>query len=1064
MAKTAFHDLQQALHNFRQTQMKIRRWRLIGLGVISMLAWFIGLSWVEQSHRFGETGRVVLFVSFLVGLLFLAVWTSINLARIRQDEQQLANYLEAEVPDLEQRLLTSVELGEKAKLGISSQLLGQLWEETRKTIEAPQIKNLLKPESARLPWVGSLLVCAAFLLMVGSVPDYLRSSMTLLWPWSTPVPQPVLSITPGDLQLQQGAPLSIVVAAEKGEPDQVTLFMQKDGLNWEAVPMIREGSQATYVHHLEAVAEAFTYYIDADEFRSRQYKISVVEFPRLESVSVAYQFPAYTGLEPKTTSGVGNIVAPQGTQITLTATFNKAIASATLQYDDNENLVMTVDNAVSGPARRASGSFTVERDRSFTLLAVDQEELEIENPPRYVVQAIIDAPPEVSVLRPGRDLRVMPLEEVSLLATATDDYGLTQFSLHYQVAGQSKQEVVFLKNSQQTPYLQSSELPEMDEGQNPEEEPNSNLLQTNVEGSTMIYMEDLQVSPGDFVSYYLTAADNREPEISKVVSDIYFLEIVPTNEEFRKAAQMAGGGGMRGGGQRQSSSALAQNQKKVIAATWKLISRQLKEGAESVEDDVQTVAESQYEILQRAQMSLRRLAERLTFSDETYDQAVQHMEQAVQHMETAVEKLTERQLEEALAAEQNALKHVLKAESEGRQTQVQMARGQAGGGGSASRERSDLSKLFEMEMGRLENRYELPQRGNRSLPQGAQQEDALRKLQELARRQEQLNRRQSNFNRRQDQLSEEQRRRRLEALRREQEQLRQQTEALSRQLSQLSQRGSGSGQNSNRQSGRTSNPRNDRERQQQLNRIARQMREAEQSLGQQQSQQAEEQSRQALQALREQEQALRNQQNGPGGDRNGPNGPTRRPKRNRSESELQRLAENVKNLRQEMEAMKRQIEDLTGLPLGQGNNRNEPNARGRGGDLARPNSEEGGSTLGNRSVSESDLEAMQETLRRARQLARGLSQRGTRGAGWSYDARSIQRQLTQKEIEDFLAQPDLWQQLLSVVQEMESTVTSQAEIGELQKKLFTLREQGAPDHYKQMVEEYYRNLSEEAVQ
>ena len=65
-------------------------------------------------------------------------------------------------------------------------------------------------------------------------------------------------------------------------------------------------------------------------------------------------------------------------------------------------------------------------------------------------------------------------------------------------------------------------------------------------------------------------------------------------------------------------------------------------------------------------------------------------------METAAEKLSNRRLEEALEPETEALKAVLKAESESRVTQVQVTRnrGSFGGGAQGLRERQDLRNLF----------------------------------------------------------------------------------------------------------------------------------------------------------------------------------------------------------------------------------------------------------------------------------------------------------------------------------------------------------------------------------
>ena len=88
----------------------------------------------------------------------------------------------------------------------------------------------------------------------------------------------------------------------------------------------------------------------------------------------------------------------------------------------------------------------------------------------------------------------MPLEEVVLEASASDDYGLSEFKLNYSVVGSGEVEVDFLG------------------------EANSR----SADGKELIYLEDLEVQPGDFVSYFLTLTDNNTLEgPSEVISDIY---------------------------------------------------------------------------------------------------------------------------------------------------------------------------------------------------------------------------------------------------------------------------------------------------------------------------------------------------------------------------------------------------------------------------------------------------------------------------------------------------------------------------------------------------------------
>ena len=68
---------------------------------------------------------------------------------------------------------------------------------------------------------------------------------------------------------------------------------------------------------------------------------------------------------------------------------------------------------------------------------------------------------------------------------------------------------------------------------------------TNVTGHHTLFLEDLDVQPGDFVSYYVRARDlTRGTRPNEARSDIFFLEVKPYEQEFALAQSQ---GNMPGG-------------------------------------------------------------------------------------------------------------------------------------------------------------------------------------------------------------------------------------------------------------------------------------------------------------------------------------------------------------------------------------------------------------------------------------------------------------------------------------------------------------------------------------
>jgi hypothetical protein len=115
------------------------------------------------------------------------------------------------------------------------------------------------------------------------------------------------------------------------------------------------------------------------------------------------------------------------------------------------------------------------------------------------------------------DRGVTRLEEVDIEAQADDDYGIDRLELVYAVRGGTEQVIA---------------LPVPPRA-------------TSVSARHTLYFEDLDVQPGDFVSYYVRARDvTRGKRTNEARSDIFFLEVRPFEQEFAltESQTMSGSG------------------------------------------------------------------------------------------------------------------------------------------------------------------------------------------------------------------------------------------------------------------------------------------------------------------------------------------------------------------------------------------------------------------------------------------------------------------------------------------------------------------------------------------
>ena len=498
----------------------------------------------------------------------------------------------------------------------------------------------------------------------------------------------------------------------------------------------------------DAVPASFTYSVSAAGRTSETYSVTALDAPRVARIDLRYEYPEYTRLPPREEQDGGDIFAPNGTRVTLSIQASKGTTAGALALAGGGTRVPLQPLS----AGRFQATLPVTADGSYRVALTDRDGLASNGETEYFIHVLNDRPPDVRILRPAGDRQVTRLEEVTIEARADDDYGVGSFDLVYSVRGGAEKAVPL--SGERSPL--------------------------SVTGRHTLYLEDLDVQPGDFVTYYARVRDvARGRRSAEARSDIFFLEVKPFEEEFAAAQTQAGAGSGN-----RSLDDLVTAQKDIVVATWKLDRRQ--SAGRSVAD-VKAVGRAQGELKQRvehvaAQSREVRRRPRAVQGDTIGPAPDDPLTSAAAAMGRAKTALDAVKTGEALPAEMEALNHLLRAQAEVKRREVMRQQASAGMGGS-NRAQQDLSTLFDRELQRQQQtNYETQQSTEER--QEAARDGGLDRIRELARRQEQLARQQEDLAKERDRLSAEEMRRRLERLTREQSELRQQAEELARQMGQ----------------------------------------------------------------------------------------------------------------------------------------------------------------------------------------------------------------------------------------------------------------------------------------
>lgn len=472
---------------------------------------------------------------------------------------------------------------------------------------------------------------------------------------------------------------------------------------------------------------------------------AAVDAPRVERIDVSYAYPAYTHLAPRVDRGGGDVFAPEGTAVTITVHADAPVRAGSLQFASGGAVTL----ASAGDTALAA-TFDVMRDDAYRVALAGSGAAATE----YVVRAIPDEPPVIDIRRPAGDREITPVEEAVIEARAEDDYGLHELELVYTVGGRDPQRVNLLG-----------------------EEPAARVT-----GAHTLPAEQLDVTPGDIVSYYVRARDGNPRRTREVRSAIYFLTVRPFAREYR-VSMARSGAGMDADTVRR----LAEMQKELVAATWRIDQEADRSPSPAVRDDLTSLADAQGELRERTLGAAAQMLQRGRSQAERDALAA-----AVAAMEQAEAQLRIGSPADALPPELDALNQLHRVEAAIRR--MELSFGQAQGRSAWWQPQEDLSSLFDRDL-RREQQTNYEALNSSSADDGADEEsDAFRRVRELAARQEALNRAQADLGRRQDEMSAEEAARILARLTREQQELRERAEALERDLRQrIDGAGSGDG-------------------------------------------------------------------------------------------------------------------------------------------------------------------------------------------------------------------------------------------------------------------------------
>ncbi|MGL4514170.1 MAG: hypothetical protein ACRCT8_13850 [Lacipirellulaceae bacterium] len=477
--------------------------------------------WVVPRGYDGAQRTGLLAVAAVAAVVYAARNLAPPLLR-RVNPLYAARELERDAPNLKNTLVSALELRNDEATHAA----------VRTTVERQAAEGLAAaPEATidRAALLRAATVLGALVLVVGvytiaSPKNLWTSALRLAMPWA-PIAAPsrvaITQVEPGRATLTQGERLEVSadVAGLTGDETVELVYSTDDGRYTDhRVAMRGASDSAANTRYALALPDgaspglglqsSLRYRLEGGDARSIDYRVRVLASPTIAPVSVAYDFPSYSGYADRGVEGTGDLRALEGTRVTITAEANLDLASASIDLGADGR----VDTRMKVAGRRATGDVVLRLDRRGEPAAVKYV-LRMEStagernrePAEYRIETLADLAPEATIVEPQTPTTDVPVDRaVKIVGEARDpDFGLAGVRLRGETAGRAVFDVELLPKPNSGGGYRGKFL-----------------------GEHTVLPAKLGLKPGDVVSYWVEATDVRSPDPKRGLSERLRLRVV----------------------------------------------------------------------------------------------------------------------------------------------------------------------------------------------------------------------------------------------------------------------------------------------------------------------------------------------------------------------------------------------------------------------------------------------------------------------------------------------------------------------------------------------------------
>jgi hypothetical protein len=428
--------LEQNIKKYKQKYYlnKVMKGGIFALAI--MLTSFLLINAFEYFGNFGTSLRAMLFYSFVItGLMALGVWVIEPLTRVLLNDRQLSDKDAAKdigsyFPEIQDKLLNVLQLQEVH--ANSSDLL-----QASIAQKANGMANYQFTEAIDLSYNRKYLkyLFIPFFIILGIFAfqkDFFTQSTGRIVNYNeTFVPEAPFNFDLNNAELTtfKNDDFELKLKTTGSEVPASVNIITADGRKLK----MSSDKTGEFSYTFKKIQKDTKFNFMASGFNSKSHEIKVFDRPSLRQFSMYVNYPNYVGKKDERVNNTGNLIVPEGTQITWNFE-TQATEELKIKFASDSQPILAKSNQEKGENKFEFSKKISQSDNYEVMLknefSGNKDAIE------YYLNVVKDQSPTIS-LRQFED--TVMYDYLILGGNIGDDYGLTSLNMRYQIIGEGEQ-------------------------------------------------------------------------------------------------------------------------------------------------------------------------------------------------------------------------------------------------------------------------------------------------------------------------------------------------------------------------------------------------------------------------------------------------------------------------------------------------------------------------------------------------------------------------------------------------------------------------------------------------